>query len=395
MQTERTIESGETTMTQSLPAGLNDQQWSAMMRTLQDHPATMNDYRKVINLLYAWHDGQYSILTITPQAARDYFTQLDEKAKDGTLSANTVHRYKATLRAAGSRMAACPSVFPGYQNPFAGIMHNEIRSRTAYSRDMFADPGDIRALIHILPKLPEKKQILLEFMMHIGLKPKQMESIHVNSFIYNPRNEKELLMAFEDGTYLEKKTTGRRTMPSDRMKLESRSTSGSTTWQVTAVWRFFGDYARKLNAYHPGLGTQKEARPFFLTSRKQAYSYRALHSLLADTCTQAGLNPNAVTPYQLYLYGTIRSKLIFDSLTDQKHLRASMDSSRSRAEKNHILSEMRQLENDFLPLIEAGWIGGWYKEYPADRKVIVDEIAAQMGNDFLSEAVGVKKEQYR
>jgi hypothetical protein len=54
-------------MTQSLPAGLNDQQWSAMMRTLQDHPATMNDYRKVINLLYAWHDGQYSILTITPQ----------------------------------------------------------------------------------------------------------------------------------------------------------------------------------------------------------------------------------------------------------------------------------------------------------------------------------------
>ena len=173
------------------------------------------------------------------------------------------------------------------------------------------------------------------------------------------------------------------------MKLISRSASGTATWQVTAVWRFFGDYSRKLRAYHLGIGSQKEDRPFFLTSWKQAYSYRALHSLLAETCTQAGLNPNAITPYQLYLYGTIRSKLIFDSLLDQKRLRASMDTSKSRAEKNHILTEMRQLENDFLPLIEDGWIGGWYKEYPADRKALVDEIAVQMGNDFLKEAIGL------
>ncbi len=376
-------------MTQSLPAGLNDQQWSAMMRTLQDHPATMNDYRKVINLLYAWHDGQYSILTITPQAARDYFDHLDEKAKDGTLSANTVHRYKATLRAAGSRIAACPSLFPGYQNPFAGIMHNEIRARTTYQKDTFAHPADIRTMIRVLPKLPAKKQILLECMIYMGLKPKQLENIRLDSFTINPRNEKELLLTFDDGTYLEKKTTGRRVMPDARMKLISRSASGTATWQVTAVWRFFGDYSRKLRAYHLGIGSQKEDRPFFLTSRKQAYSYRALHSLLAETCTQAGLNPNAITPYQLYLYGTIRSKLIFDSLLDQKRLRASMDTSKSRAEKNHILTEMRQLENDFLPLIEDGWIGGWYKEYPADRKALVDEIAAQMGNDFLKEAIGL------
>ncbi len=376
-------------MTQSLPAGLNDQQWSAMMRTLQDHPATMNDYRKVINLLYAWHDGQYSILTITPQAARDYFDHLDEKAKDGTLSANTVHRYKATLRAAGSRIATCPSLFPGYQNPFAGIIHNEIRARTTYQKDTFANPADIRTMIHVLPKLPAKKQILLECMIYMGLKPKQLENIRLDSFTINPRNEKELLLTFNDGTYLEKKTTGRRVMPDARMKLISRSASGTATWQVTAVWRFFGDYSRKLRAYHLGIGSQKEDRPFFLTSRKQAYSYRALHSLLAETCTQAGLNPNAITPYQLYLYGTIRSKLIFDSLLDQKRLRASMDTSKSRAEKNHILTEMRQLENDFLPLIEDGWIGGWYKEYPADRKALVDEIAAQMGNDFLKEAIGL------
>lgn len=376
-------------MTQSLPAGLNDQQWSAMMRTLQDHPATMNDYRKVINLLYAWHDGQYSILTITPQAARDYFDHLDEKAKDGTLSANTVHRYKATLRAAGSRIAACPSLFPGYQNPFAGIMHNEIRARTTYQKDTFAHPADIRTMIRVLPKLPAKKQILLECMIYMGLKPKQLENIRLDSFTINSRNEKELLLTFDDGTYLEKKTTGRRVMPDARMKLISRSASGTATWQVTAVWRFFGDYSRKLRAYHLGIGSQKENRPFFLTSRKQAYSYRALHSLLAETCTQAGLNPNAITPYQLYLYGTIRSKLIFDSLLDQKRLRASMDTSKSRAEKNHILTEMRQLENDFLPLIEDGWIGGWYKEYPADRKALVDEIAAQMGNDFLEEAIGL------
>ena len=376
-------------MTQSLPAGLNDQQWSAMMRTLQDHPATMNDYRKVINLLYAWHDGQYSILTITPQAARDYFDHLDEKAKDGTLSANTVHRYKATLRAAGSRIAACPSLFPGYQNPFAGIMHNEIRARTTYQKNTFAHPADIRTMIRVLPKLPAKKQIMLECMIYMGLKPKQLENIRLDSFTINPRNEKELLLTFNDGTYLEKKTTGRRVMPDARMKLISRSASGTATWQVTAIWRFFGDYSRKLRAYHLGIGSQKEDRPFFLTSRKQAYSYRALHSLLAETCTQAGLNPNAITPYQLYLYGTIRSKLIFDSLLDQKRLRASMDTSKSRAEKNHILTEMRQLENDFLPLIEDGWIGGWYKEYPADRKALVDEIAAQMGNDFLKEAIGL------
>jgi hypothetical protein len=30
-----------------------------------------------------------------------------------------------------------------------------------------------------------------------------------------------------------------------------------------------------------------------------------------------------------------------------------------------------------------------YKEYPADRKALVDEIAVQMGNDFLKEAIGL------
>ena len=37
----------------------------------------------------------------------------------------------------------------------------------------------------------------------------------------------------------------------------------------------------------------------------------------------------------------------------------------------------------------TGWIGGWYKEYPADRKALVDEIAAKMANDFLKEAIGL------
>ena len=104
-------------MKSRVPVGLTESQWDSIMDGLADHPSTMNDYRKIINLLHTYDNGRLHITSMTKQDAEDYFGMLEKRASDGEMSTNTVHRYEATLRSIGRRMQAHPETFPDYENP--------------------------------------------------------------------------------------------------------------------------------------------------------------------------------------------------------------------------------------------------------------------------------------
>lgn len=375
-------------MNNKVPEGLSAVQWNAIMDGLSDHPSTMNDYRKIINLLHSFDNGRYHITSITKEEAIDYFAMLDQKAAEGKMSKNTVHRYQATLRSIGTRIEQHPDTFPGYTNPFSGIMHNEVRSRTVFTKDMFADPRDIEKIIHIIPKLPQDKQILLELMLFLGLRPKQVENLTDKNFTRNPLSpDKEIVLMVEDGTYVEKSHTHRPLKETEYRKLDSTSANGNRTWCISTVYRFFSPYSAKLKQVHPDICEASTGTPLFLTSHKQAYSYRALHHLLQEVCTKAGLDPNAVTPYQLTLYGVLSSYLLYDVLAEETELKKKLPHTKSREEHNTILREIHAANDRFLPLAKFGWIGTFVAEYPLNRVTMVNEIKECLGKKFLYEAI--------
>ena len=117
------------------PEGLTSGQWSAVIEGLENRPSTVNDYRKVLNLLHAYGTGDFHISSLTREQAAEYFAYLDRRGSEGTLSDNTIHRYKATLRSIGTRIEKNPSLWPGYTNPFSGLVTNENRKRTEYSTE--------------------------------------------------------------------------------------------------------------------------------------------------------------------------------------------------------------------------------------------------------------------
>ena len=90
---------------------------------------------------------------LTREQAAEYFAYLDRRGAEGTLSDNTIHRYKATLRSIGTRIEKNPSLWPGYTNPFSGLVTNENRKRTEYREDMFADPEVIRKIFADEPRV--------------------------------------------------------------------------------------------------------------------------------------------------------------------------------------------------------------------------------------------------
>lgn len=377
-------------MNNKVPEGLSQNQWNAIMDGLANHPSTMNDYRKIINLLHSFDNGRYHITSITKEEAKDYFAMLEKRAADGKMSSNTVHRYQATLRSIGRRIENHPETFPGYSNPFSGIMHNEVRSRTVFTKDMFASPRDIQKIIGVLPKFPEDRQLLLELMLHLGLRPKQIENIRFSDFTVNPNcPDKELILTVEDGSYLEKADRTHRPMhENEYTKLENVSANGNRSWNVSAVFRFYAAYSQKLKIHHPSLGLISDDRPYFMTARHQPYSYRALHHLVQEACVKAGLDINAVTPYQLTLYGCINSYLLHSVLQEEQRLRRRLPKAKSREERNRILKEIHEVNSAFLPLAKNGWIGCWVAEYPINRIVTINEISSRLGKQFLFEAVG-------
>lgn len=376
-----------------VPLGLSTEQWDAIMDGLDSHPSTVNDYRKIINLLHSYSNGKYHIISMTNDDARDYFKMLDDKATTGALSINTAHRYQATLRAIGSRIENHPETFPGYQNPFSGILHNEVRSSTKYTEKTFAKANDIRKMIGVLPGFPQEKQLLLEMMLYLGLRPNQVENIRLSDFTVNPNSpDKELILTINDGKYVEKKNRMEKpVMESELTKLKSTSLNGSRLWDIRAVFRFYAPFSNKLKAKHPDLGTTDDNDFYFETSRHHPYTYRALHHFVQEVCVRAGLDCNAVTPYQLSLFGSINSYLLYSTLSDEQQLRKRLPKAKSRDEHNRILGELHEVNARFLPLANNGWIGCWVMEYPLTRKKMINDIKAQLGNDFLLKAVGVDK----
>ena len=383
-------------MKSKVPVGLSEAEWDSIMDGLADHPSTMNDYRKIINLLHTYDNGRLHITSMTRKDAEDYFGMLEERADKGEMSTNTVHRYEATLRSIGRRMQAHPETFPDYQNPFSGMLHDEVRSKTKYTPETFADPRDIKKIIRILPQFSHEKRILLELMLYVGMRPKHIENLTFSDFTPNPRHPNtELMLTFDEGTFTEKKSDVNALLQEDRnTKLVSHTSSGNMTWQVTSHWCFFENYTSVLRRYHPSLGSIQDERPYFMTTRHQPYTYRAQHHLVQEACRKAGLDSGSVTPLQLSLYGSVNSYLIMLTLNEHDRLKNSLSHSHSLDEKNRILSKMRDSEMFFLPLAQDGWIGGWADNvYPANRREMIDEISKQLGPDYLYKIVGIQKPQ--
>ena len=164
------------------PEGLTSGQWGAVIEGLENRPSTVNDYRKVLNLLHSYGNGAYHISSLTKEQASEYFSYLDRRGTDGTLSENTIHRYKATLRSIGTRIENHPSLWPGYINPFSGLVTNENRKRTEYRADMFADPAAIAKIRAVIPSLDREEQLILYFMMYLGFTPAQIQNLKISDF---------------------------------------------------------------------------------------------------------------------------------------------------------------------------------------------------------------------
>ncbi len=373
-------------MKQVLPKGITQEQWAAITHGLQDHPSTLNDYRKIMNLFYSWNQSS-NLTETTKENAEDYFAYLEERANSGEMSANTVHRYQATLRAVGSRMEANQEVFPGFVNPFAGILHNEVRKKTTFSADDFVSPDIIRKIMKVIPTFPEDKQIVLEMMLYIGLRPYHIENLRYSNFKKNPNNPNELLMSFVDGSYVKK--FNRYEKPQKSMVLSSTSRNGNETYQVLATWKFFDAYSKKLLSLYPELGISNSDTPLFVTKRKQSYGYRPIHNLVQEACTRASLKPTAATPYQLSLYGSVHSKLVYDSTLEQRRLKTTISRATSRVETNRASSKLREVNDEFLRLVENGWIGGWVQDYPRNREIRLQEMTKQLGPNILHQILGI------
>lgn len=374
-----------------VPQGFNETQWAAIMEGLENNPSTMNDYRKVVNLLHSYDNGHYHILEMTREDAGQYFSYFEEKAVHGQMSPNTVHRYEATLRSVGKRIESRPDLFPGFINPFAGMIHNEKRNKTAYSRSTFADPKDIQKILKIIPTLPIDKQIMVELMLQVGLRTSHIQALTFASFTKNPRNPGELILTFRDSEYTAKPGSTLSFDQNKNARLLSTSSNGSTVWEITGTWRFFTNYSKKLKLLHSTLGEDTSDHPFFLTKKGMPFSYRTQHHMLQEVNVAAGLSPNAVTPYQLSLFGCIHSYLTYTVFNESTRLHNAAHTSKTSSERINLFRQKKVEDDKFLPLTKIGWIGNWTKEIPVCRRALVQEIIDQMGEDFIYEVSGASR----
>ena len=76
-------------MKNHLPTGLDDYQWNTLLADMKKRPSTVNDYRKVLNLLHAYEGGKIDIAAMTAPEAKEYFEYLDQRVTDGPMSVRT------------------------------------------------------------------------------------------------------------------------------------------------------------------------------------------------------------------------------------------------------------------------------------------------------------------
>lgn len=350
-------------MKNRVPQGFTTDQWAAVTHDLEAHPSTVNDYRKVINRLHA--DSPYNIFTITPAEASHLFDVLDEKADNGELSAATVHRYKATLRSVGARIEKT-GIMPGYVNPFQKLVRNENRSRTEWSKKLFADAESISRIRSIMNELSIEDQAILCLMINGGFTPAQIENIRVCDF---HTEDDHLMLDLNCGTFQQK---------SDRSWKESEfnngtypvryvrtaSTARSITWEYTGTLVISQRFAAHLKQYYDLTGTSKDERCYFLTARHLPYNYRAMHHMVNHTLQKAGLSDSGITPKQLALSGRLRSWLQDD------------------LERHNESEKCRRI------LMEDS-VGSWKDRYPLPMEKQVEEILNFLSKDEIIQLLGL------
>ncbi len=344
-------------MKKKVPDGLTLQQWDAMIEGLDSHPSTINDYRKVLNLLHKWNNGQCLIHEMSKEDAAAYFAFLDEREQKNELSPNTVHRYKATLRSLGLRIQARQDLFPGYKNPFSRLVKNETRSRTLYKMDTFADPENVRKFLAALPGFTNEEAVIIQMMAYLGISPLQIHNMSISDF--KTKKDGSVTLNLDMGTIIEKNagawkqsewyTAG---YPVTYIRT---STADSVTWKYTAVCTFEDDFVRLLKKYYRLTGKSRDNRHYFLTVRHKDFTYRAMHHMFTSLCTQAGLKIDAVSPYQLTRYGMIISWLQHHGRIDQEP------------------------------------IGTWNSFFPLPHEIQVRSIIEQLGEDALYQITGTRK----
>lgn len=349
-------------MIQRVPAGFSSEQWSAVTSGLETHPSTVNDYRKVINLLY--NEYNQDIFTITREQAEAWFAKLDERQKSGELSANTVHRYKATLRSVGARIESS-RIVPGYRNPFSGLVKNESRAKTSWNRSSFADPKDIHKIIEILDSLDAEDQLIVSLMLGLGLTPMQIQNLKVNDF--QTRNG-AVELKLDEGTILE--YTNKPWKSSDYalsgmpLKYVKRSPGRTITWRYYAVCILSPEFRDQLKAYYSRTGTSQDTRSYFMTTRHLDFNYRAMHHMISVVLQKAGLENSGITPMMLSNYGKLRTWLQY------------------KAEQENDEETLKQLAKD-------GSYGSWKDSFPLPLKETIEGIEKAMGPGFIREAAGL------
>ena len=286
------------------PAGISAELWERILADLDPASSTVNDYRKVLNLMHSAGNGKYRILTMTTEEAAEYFGDLDQRVQDGVLSANTAHRYKATLRSLAKRIEQFGAV-EGYINPFNGLLKNEKRPRTEYTPDMFVQAESVRRIMRILPTLGIRNRGIIEMILYIGLAPVQIQNIRVCDFYR--LDDGRLALNIDAGTFLEygvkKPEESELYLSGEPIEFVRASTRG-ITWRYNGTFIFMESVSSLLYSHMPDIGINTDTRKFFLTSRHHEYTYRALHHLIHEICKEAGVEEN-ITPNQLALTGLV------------------------------------------------------------------------------------------
>lgn len=286
------------------PAGITAELWERILADLDPASSTVNDYRKVLNLMHSAGNGKYRILTMTTEEAVEYFGELDQRVENGVLSANTAHRYKATLRSLAKRIEQSGAV-EGYNNPFNGLLKNEKRPRTEFTTDMFVQTDTVQKIIRILPTIGTRNRGIIEMVLYIGLTPVQIQNIRVCDF--HRLDDGRLALDIDAGTFLEhgikKPEESQLYLSGEPIEFVRASTRG-ITWRYNGTFIFMESVSKLLYAHMPDVGINDDTRKFFLTSRHHEYTYRALHHLIREICQEAGVEEN-ITPNQLALTGLV------------------------------------------------------------------------------------------
>ena len=364
------------------PEGLTSGQWDAIVEGLENRPSTVNDYRKVLNLLHSYHDGELHISTLTKAQAADYFSYLDHRGTDGTLSQNTIHRYKATLRSIGSRIENKPHLWPGYINPFSGLVTNENRKRTEYRKEMFADPEIIARIRETIPSLPKEDQLILKLMMYLGLTPAQIQNLRISDFFTSPDKSRQLGMHINNGTFLEHTSAS---WKESKYYLENypvhyvrKSPNRSITWEYIGTVLFSSEFEEQLRDFYEFVGISTDTRAFFLTARHLEFNYRAMHHMILNVCRAAGVDQKQITPNMISRCGMIHSYLITESRRQLAELPEN-DPQRETAQKT------------LDQLTAIGEIGIWQDRYPIPLQERIDSVINYLGEDFLYQCAGITR----